>query len=88
MKPSDNTILVTGGGSGIGRGMARWWAEHGNTVIVAGRNAASLAETKGDNPAIHTMTLDASSAADITRMGSGNEHNTYIPEIHAIFPAH
>lgn len=78
MKPSGNTILVTGGGSGIGRGMARWWAGHGNTVIVAGRNAANLAETKGGNPAIHTMTVDAASATDIARFAA---------EVTAAFPA-
>jgi uncharacterized oxidoreductase len=78
MKPSGNTILVTGGGSGIGRGMARWWAERGNTVIVAGRNAATLAETRGNNPAIHPMTFDAASAADIARFAA---------EVTAAFPA-
>lgn len=70
MKSTGNTILVTGGGSGIGRGMARWWADAGNTVIVAGRNADTLAETKGDNIAIHTMTFDAASATDIARFAA------------------
>lgn len=70
MKPSGNTILVTGGGSGIGRGMARWWADHGNTVIVAGRKAATLAETAQGHPSIHTMTLDTASAADIARFAA------------------
>jgi uncharacterized oxidoreductase len=78
MKSTGNTILVTGGGSGIGRGMARWWADAGNTVIVAGRNAATLAETKGDSPAIHTMTFDASSATDIARFAA---------DLTAAFPA-
>lgn len=70
MKPSGNTILVTGGGSGIGRGMARWWAQNGNTVIVAGRKEQALAETAAGYPGIHTMTLDAASASDITRFAA------------------
>jgi uncharacterized oxidoreductase len=78
MKASGNTILVTGGGSGIGRGMARWWADHGNTVIVAGRTANSLAETAEGHPAIHPMTLDVADAADIVRFAA---------EVTARFPA-
>lgn len=78
MKPSGNTILVTGGGSGIGRGMARWWAQNGNTVIVAGRKAEALAGTAEGHPSIHAMTLDAASAPDIARFAA---------EVTARFPA-
>lgn len=78
MRPSGNTILITGGGSGIGRGMARWWADHGNTVIVAGRNADTLAETAQGYPAIHPMTLNVADAADIIRFAA---------EVTACFPA-
>lgn len=45
MKQSGNTILITGGGSGIGRELARQFADKGNFVIVAGRRAEALAET-------------------------------------------
>lgn len=70
MKTSGNTILVTGGGSGIGREMARWWHAHGNTVIVAGRNAANLEETTGGADGFHAMTFDVSDAADIARFAA------------------
>lgn len=67
MKSSDNTILVTGGGSGIGRELAQRWHDAGNTVIVAGRTRASLDQTAEGRENIHVMTLDASDPADIAR---------------------
>jgi short-subunit dehydrogenase involved in D-alanine esterification of teichoic acids len=45
MKTSGNTILMTGGGSGIGRALARDFHALGNTVIVAGRTVKTLEET-------------------------------------------
>ena len=67
MKTSGNTILVTGGGSGIGRELARRWHDLGNTVIVAGRTEETLRATAEGRNGIHTMTLDTAEAADITR---------------------
>ena len=70
MKSSGNTILVTGGGSGIGRELARRWHDFGNTVIVAGRTAGSLAATAKGHPGIHPMTLDIDDPADIARFAA------------------
>jgi uncharacterized oxidoreductase len=67
MKASGNIILVTGGGSGIGRELARRWHDLGNTVIVAGRNRATLEETAAGHANIHAMTFDVSDPADIAR---------------------
>jgi len=67
MKASANTILVTGGGGGIGRELARRWHDLGNTVIVAGRNRASLEETAAGHANIHAMTLNVTDPADIAR---------------------
>ncbi|OBX18921.1 oxidoreductase [Erythrobacter sp. QSSC1-22B] len=65
MKNSGNTILVTGGGSGIGREYARKWHDAGNTVIVAGRTLSSLEETAQGRDNIHAMKLDVANAEEI-----------------------
>jgi uncharacterized oxidoreductase len=58
MKTTGNTILITGGGSGIGRELARRFDALGNTVIVTGRRAAALAETIAGRERMRAMTLD------------------------------
>ncbi len=58
MKISGNTILITGGGSGIGRELAHRWHDLGDTVIVAGRTESALAETPAGHANIHPMVLD------------------------------
>ncbi len=45
MTQSDRVAVVTGAGSGIGRGVARALLEHGWKVALAGRRDAALAET-------------------------------------------
>ncbi|MBD3730308.1 MAG: SDR family oxidoreductase [Sphingomonadales bacterium] len=67
MKTSGNTILVTGGGSGIGRELAQRWHDMGNVVIVAGRSEGSLRETAAGRANMHIMRLDIADPADIAR---------------------
>ena len=67
MQTNGNTILITGGGSGIGRELAHKWHDLGNTVIVAGRTQASLDETAAGHANIHTMIVDVSDADDLAR---------------------
>lgn len=65
MKPSGNTILLTGGGTGIGRELAQRWHDAGNIVIVTGRTLASLEETAKGRQNIHAVALDVSDPAAI-----------------------
>ncbi|MDF2638228.1 MAG: DltE [Novosphingobium lindaniclasticum] len=65
MKTSGNTILLTGGGSGIGRELAQRWHDAGNVVIVTGRTLASLEETASGRANIHAFALDVADPAAI-----------------------
>ncbi|WP_375419560.1 SDR family oxidoreductase [uncultured Hymenobacter sp.] len=64
MNLSHNTVLITGGASGIGLALATRFLNAGSTVIICGRRADKLAEAQQQHPGLRTRVADVATAAD------------------------
>jgi uncharacterized oxidoreductase len=60
MNISNNKILITGGATGIGYGLAERFIRENNTVIICGRKETALKEASGKLPSLITKTCDLS----------------------------
>lgn len=78
MKLSGNTILITGGTSGIGHGLAAQLLKRGNTVLITGRTEERLASARLALPGVHTYVCDQSDPESIARLST---------EVAGAFPA-
>ncbi|MGH3636991.1 MAG: SDR family oxidoreductase [Mycobacterium sp.] len=70
MQMTGNTILVTGGGTGIGRGLAESLHRLGNQVVIAGRRPEPLEAVASANPGIQYLPLDQGESVDVRRFAA------------------
>ncbi len=68
MKMTGNTIFITGGGTGIGQGLAKAFHGLGNKVIIAGRRKAPLMETAEACPGMDCHEIDMRDPSSIARV--------------------
>jgi uncharacterized oxidoreductase len=68
MKLTNNKILITGGASGIGLGLAKRFIQENNTVIICGRREAALKEVTDQFPGVITRVCDLSSEESRTEL--------------------
>jgi uncharacterized oxidoreductase len=68
MQLASNTVLITGGASGIGLELARRFMQEGSTVIVCGRREEKLAEARKKHPELKTLVCDLAKERDRKRL--------------------
>ena len=64
MKLTGNTVLITGGATGIGFAMAEAFLKAGNEVIICGRREARLMDARKKHPEFHVRTCDVAKESD------------------------
>jgi uncharacterized oxidoreductase len=64
MNLSGNTVLITGGASGIGLAMAEAFLDAGSQVIICGRREQRLHKAQRRHPSLHVRTCDVASERD------------------------
>jgi uncharacterized oxidoreductase len=82
MKITGNTILITGGGSGIGLALAEAFVGAGNEVIICGRRESKLQEAQEAMPDIHVKRCDLSVAEE--RAALFEWTSSYFPQVNVL----
>lgn len=82
MNMSGNAILITGGGSGIGRGLAEAFLQRGNRVLIAGRNREKLEAVAAKNPDLQTLSVDMADPQSIARLA--DEARQKFPDLNVL----
>ena len=75
MKMTQSTILITGGGSGIGRGLAEAFHALGNQIIISGRSQSKLDAVTGANPGMESQAVDMADAGSIRSFAAQVMHD-------------
>lgn len=70
MQMTGNTILITGGTSGIGRALAEAFHDRGNRVIITGRRVSLLEEIAAERPGLVGLPLDLDDLNSLPRLAS------------------
>lgn len=81
MKTSGNTVLITGGATGIGLALAEALVERGNSVIICGRRRRLLEKVRSRLPSVHTRSCDVTSSKSRTSLVGWLERHELRPNI-------
>src|ERR1700676_5662040 len=82
MKLTSNTILITGGGSGIGYELTKQLTALGNTILITGRDQAKMDRAKAAFPKVHTFRSDVSDPKAIAALYE--KVTTQFPELNIL----
>ena len=83
MRLTGNTVFITGGTSGIGKGLAEAFYQRGNQVIIAGRREARLRELCGRNPGMRSFALDVTDPEAVRAVAG--KATAEFPELNCVF---
>jgi uncharacterized oxidoreductase len=78
-----NQVIITGGSSGIGRGLAEAFHRLGNQVIISGRREAALMAICEANPAMRSFVLDVTDPAAVREIA--NRVTEEFPDLNCVF---
>lgn len=82
MQMTGNTILITGGTSGIGRALAEAFHDRGNRVIITGRRSSLLTEITAERPGLIGMPLDLDDPTSLSRLTT--DVRSLFPELNVL----